>query len=194
MTMRVTRASDGGAQASDIAAASPPMSKVQRCCESLLDIVMSPLWSVVVSIVVVLAMMLVRPCPAAPEAAGRDDPRGCRYAACAAVGDEPVELGLRVLAQHEALRDQAVDRAHGLRVVRVEARIALGNRWARVAVRRAVRGGFREGDHLTRALASVVRLCSGRARPTGLGGEGNRDVGQPHARDVVAVAVGLRYV
>src|SRR5713101_6596094 len=101
------------------------------------------------------------------------------HAAGGAVRDEAVELRLRVLAQHEALRDQVVDGADDLRVVGVEARVALGNRWARVAVR-AVGGGSREGDRLARALAAVVRLRTGPERPTGVGGEGNRDVGQPY--------------
>ncbi len=62
MMIFVTRASEGGAHASDTAAANPPMSKVKRCCESLLGIVIviSPLCSVIVSVVVILALMLAR--------------------------------------------------------------------------------------------------------------------------------------
>src|SRR5205085_3570850 len=47
----------------------------------------------------------------------------------------------------------------------------------------------RESDPLPGAFAAVVRLRSGAQRPTRIRGHRYRYVGQPDARDVVAIAV-----
>src|SRR3954462_8896116 len=145
MTMRVTRACEPGAHASAMATASAAEEILNSCLMS---------WSSLYSIVVVVVVAVVMLSRAAREIAERHGRGRRRHAAREAVRHQPVELGLRVLAQIEALRDQVVDRLDDLVVVGLERRIALSHGRPRINSLRRIAGRrrFRERDHLARAF------------------------------------------
>src|SRR5687767_9528785 len=105
--------------------------------------------------------------------------------------EHPGLLPLSVLTQHQAILDQSVDRADHLAVVLAERGIALLDRRARIAGGQALGLGSRERNILTRLLTAVIRLWPRSQRPPGIGSERYRHVGQAHAGDFIAVAVGL---
>src|SRR5262245_24093606 len=71
---------------------------------------------------------------------------------------EPRLLVVGVLAQHQAILDESVDRAHHLASIVRERRIALLDRRARIARGQALGLGSGEWNVLARALAAVVGL------------------------------------
>ena len=80
-----------------------------------------------------------------------------RHAALEAVADEERELRRHVLAEQQAVGNGVIERFRDLAVIGGEARVALFHRRPRIAARRAIGCGPREGDVLARRLAAVVR-------------------------------------
>src|SRR5215831_6959422 len=74
-----------------------------------------------------------------------------------------------------------------------ESRITLFDRRARIAGGLAGRLGLGEWNILARRLATVIGMRAPTQGPPRVRGQGNRDVWQPHARNVVAIAVGPRH-